>query len=201
MESGIVDGHVVDPSVDSKSTESNISDIEGFHCSSFPIRIAGEIKSFSTEGWVAPKISRRAEKFMLYILNAGKKALDDGGISEEVMNELGMPSYSYLYANDLVNVLKEKHSLGAYKSLVFYLEACEYKSIFDGILPKGLNIYATTASNAEESIWGTYCPREFPSPSSEYVACLGDSYSVAWMEDRFAIVPSISELKRVTLRP
>ncbi|RZC49581.1 hypothetical protein C5167_018010, partial [Papaver somniferum] len=46
-------------------------------------RIAGEIKSFSMEGWVAPKLSRRADKFMLYMLTAGKKALADGGISEE----------------------------------------------------------------------------------------------------------------------
>ncbi|KAI3937560.1 hypothetical protein MKW92_019860 [Papaver armeniacum] len=96
---------------------------------------------------------------------------------------LGMPTYPYLYADDLVNVLKQKHSLRAYKSLVFYLEACESGSIFEGILPKGLNIYATTASNAEESSWGTYCPGEFPSPPSEYETCLGDLYSVAWMED------------------
>lgn len=47
---------------------------------------------------------------------------------------------------------------------VFYLEACESGSIFEGLLPEGLNIYATTASNAEESSWGTYCPGEYPSP-------------------------------------
>lgn len=31
---------------------------------------------------------------------------------------------------------------------VFYLEACESRSIFEGLLPEGLNIYATTTSNA-----------------------------------------------------
>ncbi|OVA08309.1 Beta-ketoacyl synthase [Macleaya cordata] len=67
---------------------SGISEIEAFDCSQFPTRIAGEIKSFSTDGWVAPKLSKRADKFMLYMLTAGKKALADGGISEEVMNEL-----------------------------------------------------------------------------------------------------------------
>lgn len=51
-------------------------------------RIAGEIKSFSTEGWVAPKFSKRMDKFMLYMLTAGKKALADGGITEEMMKEL-----------------------------------------------------------------------------------------------------------------
>ncbi|KAJ8528040.1 hypothetical protein K7X08_015491 [Anisodus acutangulus] len=67
---------------------SGISEIESFDCSPFPTRIAGEIKSFSTDGWVAPKLSKRMDKFMLYMLTAGKKALSDGGITEDVMKEL-----------------------------------------------------------------------------------------------------------------
>ncbi|CAN8239910.1 unnamed protein product [Cochlearia groenlandica] len=66
---------------------SGISQIENFDCSAFPTRIAGEIKSFSTEGWVAPKLSKRMDKFMLYLLTAGKKALADGGVTDEVMAE------------------------------------------------------------------------------------------------------------------
>lgn len=96
---------------------------------------------------------------------------------------LGMPTSRYIYADDLIDVLKKKHASGMYKSLVFYLEACESGSIFEGLLPEGLNIYATTASNAEESSWGTYCPGEIPGPPPEYSTCLGDLYSVAWMED------------------
>ncbi|KAK2445770.1 vacuolar-processing enzyme [Trifolium repens] len=96
---------------------------------------------------------------------------------------LGMPTSPYMYASDLIEVLKKKHAAGTYKSLVFYLEACESGSIFEGLLPEGLNIYATTAANAEESSWGTYCPGENPSPPPEYETCLGDLYSVAWMED------------------
>ncbi|CAL5204841.1 unnamed protein product [Lathyrus oleraceus] len=96
---------------------------------------------------------------------------------------LGMPTSPYMYASDLIEVLKIKHAAGTYKSLVFYLEACESGSIFEGLLPEGLNIYATTAANAEESSWGTYCPGENPSPPPEYGTCLGDLYSVAWMED------------------
>ncbi|KAG7021990.1 3-oxoacyl-[acyl-carrier-protein] synthase II, chloroplastic [Cucurbita argyrosperma subsp. argyrosperma] len=67
---------------------SGISEIEAFDCSQFPTRIAGEIKTFSTDGWVAPKFSRRMDKFMLYALTAGKKALEDGGITKELMEEL-----------------------------------------------------------------------------------------------------------------
>ncbi|KAL5071715.1 hypothetical protein RYX36_022602 [Vicia faba] len=96
---------------------------------------------------------------------------------------LGMPAGPYLYASDLNEVLKKKHASGTYKSLVFYLEACESGSIFEGLLPEDLNIYATTASNAEESSWATYCPGDIPPPPPEYSTCLGDLYSVAWMED------------------
>ncbi|KAK2449924.1 fatty acid biosynthesis [Trifolium repens] len=67
---------------------SGISEINAFDCAEFPTRIAGEIKSFSTDGWVAPKFSRRMDKFMLYLLTAGKKALVDAGITEDVMDEL-----------------------------------------------------------------------------------------------------------------
>lgn len=108
---------------------------------------------------------------------------------------LGMPTSPYIYADDLVNTLIKKHASGTYKSLVFYLEACESGSIFEGLLPEGLNIYATTASNADESSWGTYCPGEYPSPPPEYETCLGDLYSIAWMEDC-----DIHNLRTETLR-
>ncbi|KAL8503991.1 hypothetical protein ACS0TY_022645 [Phlomoides rotata] len=108
---------------------------------------------------------------------------------------LGMPTSPHLYADDLIKVLKKKHASGTYKSLVFYLEACESGSIFEGLLPEGLNIYATTASNAEESSWGTYCPGDYPSPPPEYETCLGDLYSVAWMEDS-----AVHNLRTETLR-
>ncbi|KAJ0076348.1 hypothetical protein Patl1_33764 [Pistacia atlantica] len=66
---------------------SGISEIQSFDCSKFPTRIAGEIKSLSTDGWVSPKHAKRADKFMLYILTAGKKALADGGVTEQVNEE------------------------------------------------------------------------------------------------------------------
>lgn len=69
---------------------------------------------------------------------------------------------------------------------VFYIEACESGSIFEGLLPEGLNICATTASNAEEDSWGTYCPGDYPGPPPEYQTCLGDLYAVSWMEDRYS---------------
>ncbi|KAI5084694.1 hypothetical protein GOP47_0001031 [Adiantum capillus-veneris] len=96
---------------------------------------------------------------------------------------LGMPTNPNLYAVDLIDALQKKHDAGSYKEMVIYVEACESGSIFEGLLPGNLSVYATTASNAEESSWGTYCPGMDPSPPAEYFTCLGDLYSVAWMED------------------
>ncbi|KZV38487.1 3-oxoacyl [Dorcoceras hygrometricum] len=67
---------------------SGISEIESFDCSQYPTRIAGEIKSFSADGLVAPKFLKKMDKFMLYILTAGKKALANGGMTEASLNDL-----------------------------------------------------------------------------------------------------------------
>ncbi|KAI3917684.1 hypothetical protein MKW98_021446 [Papaver atlanticum] len=97
---------------------------------------------------------------------------------------LGMPGTSvYLYANELHDALTKKHKAGTYKSMVIYIEACEAGSMFEGLLKPGMDIYVTTASNANESSWGYYCPEEIPLPPSEYTTCLGDLYSIAWLED------------------
>ncbi|XP_009764212.1 vacuolar-processing enzyme-like [Nicotiana sylvestris] len=92
---------------------------------------------------------------------------------------IGMPSGDDVYADDLIKVLIKKHTFGIYSKLVFYMEACESGSMFDGLLPKGLNIYVTTASKPDEGSWATYCI----SLGDEDVVCLGDLYSVAWLED------------------
>ncbi|KAK9059238.1 hypothetical protein SSX86_021857 [Deinandra increscens subsp. villosa] len=96
---------------------------------------------------------------------------------------LGMPNPPYIFADDFINVLKTKYAMGTYDEMVIYVEACESGSIFEGLIPDDLNIYVTTASNANESSWGTYCPDMTPPPPPEYDTCLGDLYSISWMED------------------
>lgn len=60
--------------------------------------------------------------------------------------------------------------------MVIYIEACESGSMFEGLLPTNINVYATTASNAEESSYACY----YDEKRKTY---LGDVYSVVWMED------------------
>ncbi|GMG99094.1 hypothetical protein Nepgr_000934 [Nepenthes gracilis] len=96
---------------------------------------------------------------------------------------LSMPSGDDLYAKEFTDALKTKHASGTYRSMVIYVEACEAGSIFDGLLPDNLNIYVTTASNPTESSYATYCPDSDPAVAKIYQTCLGDLYSVSWMED------------------
>ncbi|KAK9103203.1 hypothetical protein Sjap_020457 [Stephania japonica] len=108
---------------------------------------------------------------------------------------LGMPNLPYLYGAEFIEVLKKKHASNSYKEMVIYVEACESGSVFEGMMPEDLSIYVTTASNAEESSWGTYCPGMDPPPPPEYVTCLGDLYSIAWLEDS-----ETHNLKKETLK-
>jgi len=68
------------------------------------------------------------------------------------------------------------------------MEACESGSMFNGILPADINIYAATASTPDESSYATYWDDDL----STY---LGDEFSVAWMEDSDA-----SDISKETLQ-
>jgi legumain len=95
---------------------------------------------------------------------------------------IAFPS-EYLYAPDLHKAMTNMHATKMYKELVFYLEACESGSMFQGILEDNLNIYAITAANPTESSWGTYCPPDDVVNGQHINSCLGDLFSVNWMED------------------
>ncbi|TXG69611.1 hypothetical protein EZV62_004546 [Acer yangbiense] len=96
---------------------------------------------------------------------------------------VSMPYGNPLYAKDLIDTLKRKYEAKAYKSMVIYVEACEAGSMFDGLLPNNWNIYAITAANPEEDSYGFYCDFGFPFSPKEYETCLGDLFSISWLED------------------
>lgn len=94
---------------------------------------------------------------------------------------IAFPS-DYLYAPDLQAALQYMNTNKMYSKLVYYLEACESGSMFTS-LPTTWNIYATTAANATESSWGCYCGSQATVGGVNIGSCLGDLYSVVWMED------------------
>jgi legumain len=81
-----------------------------------------------------------------------------------------------LYAHQLISTLEYMYNNNKYKSLVFYLEACESGSMFNGLLNSSWNIYATTAATPTESSWGCY----YDAFLNNY---LGDVYSVNWLQN------------------
>jgi len=97
---------------------------------------------------------------------------------------VAMPVGDYLYADDLHKTLKFMNENKMYKEMVIYMEACESGSMFENILEDDMNIYAVTAANSHESSWGTYC-----GPFDDFVdyrsmgTCLGDLFSVNWLEN------------------
>jgi len=71
---------------------------------------------------------------------------------------------------------------GRYSKLVFYLETCESGSMFLS-LPKNTNIYALSAASASESSWATYCSPDDVIQNKHIGTCLGDLFSVSFIED------------------
>lgn len=95
---------------------------------------------------------------------------------------IAFPS-SYLYADTFNDAINYMHTNAMYDQMVLYIEACESGSMFEGILDNSINVYATTAANPSESSWGTYCPPDDVVQGVHLNSCLGDLYSVNWMED------------------
>lgn len=96
---------------------------------------------------------------------------------------LGMPGGSMLHAKDLTDTLLQMAAKKTFNELVFYVEACYSGTIFDGMIPKDTNIYVVTAANTHESSWGYYCPGMNPPAPKGYNTCLGDLFSIAFLEN------------------
>ncbi|KAH7515248.1 hypothetical protein FEM48_Zijuj10G0006700 [Ziziphus jujuba var. spinosa] len=77
----------------------------------------------------------------------------------------------YVYAKDPRAVLKKKHAAKAQDPIAVLKKKLAAKA------------YRKTHSNAEENSYATYCPDESSNPKGGLGTCLGDLYSISWMED------------------
>ena len=87
-----------------------------------------------------------------------------------------------LAKDDFQNALKQMHEKRMYKRFVLYIEACYSGSMGHGF-PEDLGITIVTAANEEESSWATYCEEDAVVRGKRLATCLGDEFSVFWMED------------------
>lgn len=96
---------------------------------------------------------------------------------------VAMPVGGYVYADKLNETFEFMHENKMFKEMTVYMEACESGSMFENILKPDLNIYAVSAANGRESSWGTYCSPDDKVDGKSIGTCLGDLFSVNWMED------------------
>ncbi|XP_013447233.2 3-oxoacyl-[acyl-carrier-protein] synthase I, chloroplastic [Medicago truncatula] len=68
--------------------ESGISLIDKFDASSFPVRFGGQIRDFSSKGYIDGKTDRCLDDCMKYCLVAGKRALEDANLGYETLNNM-----------------------------------------------------------------------------------------------------------------
>jgi len=81
-----------------------------------------------------------------------------------------------LTVKQLNDAVQKMYNEKRYGKLVFYIEACEAGSMFRNVLSDKINVFATTASDYDESSYACY----YDNKRATY---LGDVYSVNWMED------------------
>ncbi len=105
------------------------------------------------------------------------------------------PVGDWIYADELDSTLQQMKDTGMFKELVFYLEACESGSMFPN-LDKSENIFAMTASNASLSSWAAYCGSDAYVDGVNIGSCLGDLFSINWMEDTEANDPTVETLEQ-----
>ncbi|KAG1335008.1 putative 3-oxoacyl-[acyl-carrier-protein] synthase I, chloroplastic [Cocos nucifera] len=68
--------------------QSGISLIDRFDASSYSVRFGGQIRDFSSKGYIDGKNDRRLDDCWRYCLVAGKRALDDANLGPEVLQSM-----------------------------------------------------------------------------------------------------------------
>ncbi|KAM0005758.1 putative beta-ketoacyl synthase, thiolase [Helianthus debilis subsp. tardiflorus] len=70
--------------------QSGITLIDRFDASTFSVRFAGQIRDFSSVGYIDGKSDRRLDDCWRYCLVAGKKALEDASLSQDVLESVSL---------------------------------------------------------------------------------------------------------------
>ncbi|KAG6399410.1 hypothetical protein SASPL_140891 [Salvia splendens] len=85
--------------------ESGITLIDRFDTSDFTVKIAGQIRGFSSEGHINGKDDRRLDDCWRYSLVAGKRALDDAALGKQVVDTLRILSVTFQMDKTRMGVL------------------------------------------------------------------------------------------------
>ncbi|XP_068207694.1 legumain-like [Palaemon carinicauda] len=109
------------------------------------------------------------------------------------MDDHGSPGlfcfpHENMMANDFAKLVKELKRDDKFKEMLVYMESCYSGSMFQDLFSDDMGFYALSAASPYESSWAAYC-------SGPLNTCLGDLFSVSWMEDVESKDPSTELLK------
>eukprot|EP00210_Caulerpa_lentillifera_P004627 g4413.t1 len=103
---------------------------------------------------------------------------------------LGFPTGPPLYADELNKVVIQMTTQSIFREMVMYVESCYGGSMFQGLdIERAANVLAVTAASSYENAYAVYCPSslfEFFLPwvtPAKIGSCMGDRFTVAWLED------------------
>ncbi|KER20769.1 hypothetical protein T265_10756 [Opisthorchis viverrini] len=133
---------------------------------------------------VNPKMFEKVLKGDKTLERQGKKVLNSGRddyvfiyyTGHGLPYEISFPSEN-LDAAEFNKLLIYLYSNYKYKKMVLYMDACRSGSIFQGMLPSEVGIYATTSAKDNEDSFAEFCE------DSRISVCLATEFSYAWITD------------------
>lgn len=93
---------------------------------------------------------------------------------------LEFPDGSVMHTAEFQSVVKQMHDEKRFGRFLVYIEACNSGSMLEGI-PTDINVYGVTAVGADRPSLGTYCGNEATINNQKMNTCLGDLFSVHFM--------------------
>lgn len=70
--------------------ESGITQIDKFDATNYSVRFAGQIRDFSSKGYIDGKNDRRLDDCWRYCLVAGRRALDEANLGSEALEKVSL---------------------------------------------------------------------------------------------------------------
>ncbi|KAK8797376.1 hypothetical protein WA158_004584 [Blastocystis sp. Blastoise] len=134
------------------------------------VNTANYIKVLTGDESAGGKVLKSTEEdtiFLVYSDHGGPEVV--GFVNDNLLRE------------DLEGAFKVMKEKKMFKKIVYYLEACYSGTMFNDS-PTDSGIYALTAANTDESSWGYYCSDAVVN-GVEFDTCLGDEFSIQWMEN------------------